>query len=174
MTESTNVFASLGIDAGRLIWQIINFGILFFVLSKVLYKPILKKLDERTKLIKDGIKAAEDNLKKQTEAEAEREKLMQVARKDVEKIIEKAKKDAVITKEEIVQQAKDEAAKLMVKQGKEIDDKLAASEKALQSKVADLSVAVARKVLQDYLDKDKQQDLIEKQLSQIAKIKVTK
>jgi len=62
----------------------------------------------------------------------------------------------------------------MERQAKEIEDKLASQEKALQAKVADLSVSVARKVLTEYLDEAKQKELIEKQLSQIAKTKINK
>ena len=172
MTESANVFASLGIDPGKLIWQIVNFGILLFVLSKVLYKPILQKLDQRAKLIKDGIKAANENIKKQEEADAQRQKMLQDARKDVEVLIAKAKKDALSAKDEILAEAKKEAAKLMDRKEKEIEDKMAASEKALQSKVVDLSVSVARKALEQYLDSSKQEELVSKQLEQLAKTKL--
>jgi len=174
MTESTNVFGSLGINPVNLFWQIVNFGLLMFVLTKVLYKPILHKLDERAKLIKDGLTAAQDNLKKQEEADQKRQQMLQETRKEVEKLIEKAKKDAVTVKEEILAEAKTDAGKLMERQAKEIEDKLASQEKALQAKVADLSVSVARKVLTEYLDEAKQKELIEKQLSQIAKTKINK
>lgn len=172
MTESANVFASLGIDPGKLIWQIVNFGILLFVLSKVLYKPILQKLDQRAKLIKDGIKAANENIQKQEEADAQRQKMLQDARKDVEVLIAKAKKDALSAKDEILAEAKKEAAKLMDRKEKETEDKMAASEKALQSKVVDLSVSVARKALEQYLDSSKQEELVSKQLEQLAKTKL--
>jgi len=172
MTDSVNVFSSLGIDAGKLIWQIVNFGILMFVLTKVLYKPILQKLDQRAKLIKDGLKAANENIQKQEEAEAQRQKMFQDARKDVETLIAKAKKDAISAKEEILEQTKIEASKLMDRKEKEIEDKMAAQEKALQAKVVDLSVSVARKALGDYLDSSKQKELIEQQLKQLAKTKL--
>jgi len=131
MTESTNVFGSLGINPVNLFWQIVNFGLLMFVLTKVLYKPILHKLDERAKLIKDGLTAAQDNLKKQEEADQKRQQMLQETRKEVEKLIEKAKKDAVTVKEEILAEAKTDAGKLMERQAKEIEDKLASQEKAL-------------------------------------------
>jgi len=83
MTESTNVFGSLGINPVNLFWQIVNFGLLMFVLTKVLYKPILHKLDERAKLIKDGLTAAQDNLKKQEEADQKRQQMLQETRKEV-------------------------------------------------------------------------------------------
>jgi F-type H+-transporting ATPase subunit b len=168
----TNVLGSLGIDAGKLIWQIVNFSILMFVLTKLLYKPIMKKLDERAKLIKQGIKAAEDSIKKQEEAEKGREKIMSDARKQVEKLIVKAKKDAQISKNEIVAEAKNEADKLMSKKQIEIEDLLKKQEKQLQGKVADLSTQVARKVLQDYLDPKAQNKVLDSTLKKIAKMKV--
>ena len=78
----------------------------------------------------------------------------------------------VFLKEEILEQTKVEATKLMDRKEKEIEDKMAAQEKALQAKVIDLSVSVARKALGDYLDSSKQKELIEQQLKQLAKTKL--
>lgn len=48
-----------GIDWKLMIAQLINFGIIFFVLRAFVYKPVLKLLDERRKKIEDGLTFAE-------------------------------------------------------------------------------------------------------------------
>lgn len=45
----------LGIDAKLLVAQMVNFLIIVFVLSKILYKPILTMLDKRRKEIEKRI-----------------------------------------------------------------------------------------------------------------------
>lgn len=40
------ILGSLGIDVKILIAQIINFGLLLWILSKFMYKPILKRIEE--------------------------------------------------------------------------------------------------------------------------------
>jgi len=57
--------SSLGIDLKILLAQLVNFGILIFLLSKFLYKPVLKMLDQRKKKIAESIKKAEEIEKKE-------------------------------------------------------------------------------------------------------------
>jgi len=54
-----NALENLGIDAWGLVLYLVNFGILAFVLTKLLYKPILKTLDERRKNIQENLSEAE-------------------------------------------------------------------------------------------------------------------
>ncbi len=48
-----------GIDWKQMVAQLINFGVVFFVLRAFAYKPILKLLDDRKKKIEDGLSFAE-------------------------------------------------------------------------------------------------------------------
>ena len=48
------LFQSFGIEWKLIIAQIINFGVLVFILWKLVYRPLLKVLDERTKQAKDA------------------------------------------------------------------------------------------------------------------------
>ena len=49
----------LGINLPGLITQLISFSILLFLISKFLYKPVVKLLDERAEKIKKGLDDAE-------------------------------------------------------------------------------------------------------------------
>ena len=93
---------SLGLDLKLLIAQIVNFGILFIVLKKVLYKPILKILDDRSKKISESL----ENSKKAEEA------LAKIAEKEV-KILKIAKEKANQEKEEIIHFAQEEKQKII-------------------------------------------------------------
>ena len=46
----------LGINLPGLITQLISFSILLFLISKFLYKPVVKLLDERAEKIKKGVR----------------------------------------------------------------------------------------------------------------------
>jgi F-type H+-transporting ATPase subunit b len=68
------ILHEFGINPVLLVAQIINFAIVFWVLKKFLYKPILTMLKERQKEIKKGITDAEDArvlLEKTTQKEKE-------------------------------------------------------------------------------------------------------
>lgn len=49
----------LGINAGALIWYTLNFGLLLWILQKVLYRPVLAALANRTARIQESIENAE-------------------------------------------------------------------------------------------------------------------
>jgi F-type H+-transporting ATPase subunit b len=97
---------ALGLDVKLLIAQVINFLILFFVLSKLLYKPLLKILDERKRKVEDSLKSAkmiEEKLAKLEEkekeilksavskAEEEKGRIVEIAQEEKKRIISEAK-----------------------------------------------------------------------------------
>ena len=49
----------LGLNLNGLIAQLVNFGLLFFLLWLVAYKPILRLLDDRAARIREGVEKAE-------------------------------------------------------------------------------------------------------------------
>ena len=46
---------NIGIEPYQLLTQVINFALMIFILTKLLYKPILKGLEERKKKIEEGL-----------------------------------------------------------------------------------------------------------------------
>jgi F-type H+-transporting ATPase subunit b len=46
------ILSSLGVHWTSLLAQIVNFGILAFVLTKLVYKPLIKSLEDREQVIK--------------------------------------------------------------------------------------------------------------------------
>jgi len=126
---------AFGINGKLLIAQIINFGILFAGLSYLLYKPVMKTLDDRRNLIKEGVEAAEENIAKRETAakeahdivhgaEAEAEGIMQTAKESAQsersRIIKDAETRAVGIASDAEARAKEEAAKILRESEKEI------------------------------------------------------
>ncbi|MCW5860342.1 MAG: hypothetical protein KIS63_18770, partial [Caldilineales bacterium] len=65
--------AQLGINGPFLLAQIINFVVLFLLLRRFLFPPLVKMLDQRRQRIAEGLAAADVARK---EAEGERARLM--------------------------------------------------------------------------------------------------
>ena len=61
----------LGINLPALITQVISFVILLLVLTKLLYKPLLKILDERSEKVKNSLTMADEARKEAEKARAE-------------------------------------------------------------------------------------------------------
>jgi len=166
------ILDQLGINPVYLIAQIVNFGILFFVLSKLLYKPLLKMLDERAKKINLGIKAAQESVKLKENFEIERKNEMAKARKEMDKIITAANEEARKIKNDIVSEAKKEAQSVTEKEYEKIKQKLEIEEKEMKQRIGEETIKLSREILQKVLGKTVQKELFSAQILKLKKVKV--
>ncbi|MEK9152659.1 MAG: F0F1 ATP synthase subunit B [Patescibacteria group bacterium] len=158
--ESTGALGSLGINLKLFLAQLVNFGVVLFVMWKWVYTPLLKVMDERTAKIEKGLKAAEAGEAVRAEAEAERLKLVSEARSQAKTIIEAAEASAATRRDEMVRKAKTEVEKV-VEAGKEAirteKEKMVLEVKA---EVVELVALAAEKVLGEVVDSDKDRKLV--------------
>src|SRR3989304_8718513 len=125
----------------QLLFQIVNFGILIFLLNRFLYRPILKIIEDRNKKIEDSLKAAETTLKEKEKINERKKQAVAEAEKEAVKIVEAAKHQADLSGKQILSQAQEEAEAAVTKKMELLNDKLAQEEKRLESRVADLVIA---------------------------------
>ncbi len=155
-------------DPGLLFWMIVSFLIVFFILKKYAWKPIINALKNREKSIENALRQADkvklemeklqaDNQKLLAEARVERDKLLKEARLMKDKIIEEAKG-----------QAQDEAKKLVESARTSIQNEKKAAIKEIKDMVAVLSIQIAEKLIKDKLSSNtNQNDYIDKLLDEI-------
>ena len=152
-------------DVGLLFWTFISFAILFFLLKKFAWKPIVGTVNDREKSIKEALASAEaaklemqnltaDNERILKEARAEREMMMKEAREIKTKMIADAKDEA-----------KESADKMITQAQAAIESEKKAAVAELKNQVASLSIEIAEKVMKSELsDTDKQLKLVEDML----------
>lgn len=99
----------MDIQFPQILFQAINFLVVVGSLSVLLYKPILKVFDERSKRIAEGQKAAEEALVQREQIEALGEKTKQELNEKSAQILDKATKEASTTKTQIIEEAKQQA-----------------------------------------------------------------
>jgi len=93
----------------QVLFQVVNFGVILFLLNKILYKPVLKLLDDRAKKINDGMYLAEKNIKEAGETEKLKKAELAKARKEASAIIVLAEKDAKSVADSIIREARAKA-----------------------------------------------------------------
>ena len=81
----------LGIEQIQLLLQTFNFVVMAVLLTKFLYKPILKSLSDRRKKIAEGLLFAEKIKKEEEKTENKRQEVLAKAREESRKIIEEGK-----------------------------------------------------------------------------------
>lgn len=156
------------INFTQVLFQIVNFGVIFWVLTKYLYKPVLKLLSDRRDKINAGLAAAEKNLKSEKDSENEKKVILAKARKEASEIIKDATLESKKQSEGIIKEAKEkaslEADRILVKAEN------AASQKQKEASLVlkDLVIATTSKVLGENLSK-KDLDNINKAISKKLK-----
>lgn len=102
---------SLGIDLRLLIVQIINFALLVFVLTKLVYKPILKLLDDRRKKIEEGAENSKKIEERLVQLQEEEKKILEEAQKKAFEEREELIKLAQTEKDQIIEEARSAASR---------------------------------------------------------------
>lgn len=142
------LLSTLGVQWNTLIAQLINYGILLVALTVLLYKPILKLLDER----RDRIAKSMEESKKIEQQLKEMEKSRQAAMKELDQkasaLLADAKKQADGSRAEMMKAAEQEVAALMERGKKQLEDEKRKMVADLEKTVAKASVTLAGKILE--------------------------
>lgn len=145
---------------------VISFLIVFLVLAKFAWPAISGMLDRRADTIKTSLETAE-----QAKLEAERllreyKEQLADARKEAAAVLAQAKAAAETTREELVQKAQAEAEDIVAKAREAIEAEKLAAIAELQGSVADLTVAVAGKLIGSELTTEDHLKVIEKYVAE--------
>ena len=144
-------------EIGLLFWMIIAFGVVFFVLAKFGFPIITQMIDNRKKYIDESLDAARQANEKLAKIQEEsaamlkqaQEKQSQILAEAMEmrkQIVEKAQAEATTAGQKILEEAKQQ---IQVEKEDAIRD--------IRRQVGELSVQVAEKVLRQSLATDKDQ-----------------
>lgn len=138
-------------ELGLFVWTLLAFLIVFIILRKFAWKPILTMLNERETGIADAIASAERVKKEMSQLQAENEKIMQQAREERSAMLKEAKEQADM----IVSKAKDSTKaitdKMVGEATQQIQQQKMAALTEVKNEIGKLAVEVAEKVLRKQL-----------------------
>ena len=155
-------------DSGLLFWMTIIFAIVFFVLAKFGFPIITGMVEKRNKRIADSLEAAriaEDAVAHLTE---EQERIISETRASQAKLLQEAaaERDKMIAQAQ--DKAREEAQKIMDDARARIQEEKEAAVREVRQEVANLSIAIAEKVIRKELSTDDaQQALVDKLLNEV-------
>jgi len=157
----------LGINLQLLVTQIVNFGIMVGILTFLLYKPILKVLDERKKKIEDGLKFTEEAKKEKERLDELKRRILKEAKEEGQRIVKESIIEAKKRNEEILLEGK---RNLGLEKKKMLSELRAEEQKMLDlvaKKASQLAVLITERILGETLDGKQQEKLIEESLKKI-------
>ena len=153
---------------GTVFWTTLIFFMLFFLLWKYAWGPIMKAVKSREDTIRNALDSAEKAREEMKVLQADNEIILRKAREERDKII----RDARTATERMLTEAKEKShseADAMVKRAKELIEREKNTAIAeVKREVARLAIEVASKVVSETLKSDtEQQKLIERYLKEI-------
>lgn len=158
---------NLGINPGFLLIQIIAFIVLYTVMTRFVYDPLINVLQNRRTKIAKGLEDAAAAAKARQNAEAEAEKILAQARTEAQKVIDEARGRG----EDVAKTIQQDAAKAADKIKSDAQaDSVAARNAQLgdvRDQVLSISVAVARQIIGESIDEKKQKSLVDNFISNI-------
>jgi F-type H+-transporting ATPase subunit b len=161
----------IGINIPLLIVLVVNFIILFALLSFFAYKPITKMLEERQAKIKESMELAEKIRQDASRSEEEIKAHLEKAGKEGQNVIAQATQIGEKLKEEAKQGAHQEAESLIDKARGEIQRERDKSMEELRAEFADIAILAAEKVINETLDKKKHKKIIDEVLKESTSFK---
>jgi F-type H+-transporting ATPase subunit b len=148
---------------GLIFWTGLVFLLLMFVLTKFVWKPVLKAVNEREQKISDALELAEKTKIEMKALQAQNENLLKEARAERDAIVKDAKETATKMVEDAKNAAKAESNKIVAAAREAINADKAAAISELKTQVAAFSIEIAEKIVRGELSTDgKQKALADK------------
>lgn len=146
---SPSVFALTG---NVMFWTLVIFVILFIILAKFAFPPILGYAAAREKRIQDAIDAARrDREEAQKQLEEQRQAMLR-ARDEAQSVIADAQKAAERVRREMLDKARVEQEEILTRAKAEIEAERARAVDSLRREAVDLAIAAASNLMQKKMD----------------------
>jgi F-type H+-transporting ATPase subunit b len=142
---------------GLVFWMIVTFAIIFLLLKKFAWKPILGMIKDREEGIEKALQSAEQARQDIHLLKSSNEKILAEARAEKESMLKEARemKDAIVN--EAKGKAKVEADRLITQAREAINTEKLAAITELKAQVATLSIDIAEKILKEQLSSEEKQ-----------------
>jgi F-type H+-transporting ATPase subunit b len=141
--------------------QAITFAAFIWFTAKFVWPPLMRAVDTRQKRIAEGLAAAERGKQELEQAGRRTEELILEARQKAQEILLQAEKRASQIVEEAKTTAKVEGDRLVSGAKAEIGQEVSRAKEMLRTKVAELAVAGAEKILRREVDAKVHADLLQ-------------
>lgn len=148
--------------------QIISFLILFLILKKFAWKPLMNMMEKRRQFIEDNLAHAEQERQEAERIRQEYQQEMRQARQEAQAIMERAAKTSEERAAQILAEARLDTEKMKRSALADIEREREKAIADVRAQVVDLSIAVAEKILQQKLDMQGHETMINKFIQEVG------
>jgi F-type H+-transporting ATPase subunit b len=144
-------------DFGLFFWMMVTFTLVFVVLKKFAWKPIVQALKEREDNIQEGILNAEEAKNELKNVKVKSDKILSESVVERDILIRQGREIKETLLAEARQQAEADAKRIVESAKKVIEEEKIAAINQIKLQVASLSVEIAERILRKKLEDGKDQ-----------------
>ena len=149
-----------------LFFTVLNILLLYFILKKILFKPVTKYMSDRSNKIKEALDMAEEAKKKVEEMEKEHQARLKEVKEQGVLIMDTYKKKAENEYNSIIEKAKQDAEIMIKNTRNELEVEKEKLINDIKGEVTELVLAASKKVLNENLDEKTNKKLIQEFLNE--------
>ncbi|MFI3209965.1 MAG: F0F1 ATP synthase subunit B [Peptostreptococcaceae bacterium] len=150
------------------LFMIANTIVIFLILKKLLFKPVMDIIESREKEIQMSLSEGERVKKEGYKLKGEYEEKISSAKDQGQEIIKQATIRAEKKEVEIIDNAKKEASSILNKANKDVLQERQKVMNEIKDDISDIALLAASKVIQKDLDKSKHQELINNFINEVT------
>lgn len=159
MLETFEAF--VGVNFWTMIFAWCNLLVLYFVLRKLLFKPVKNMIDSRQQEI-DGMYSDAEKSREDADAmKADYEEKISHAQEESEEILKNAVRRAQLREEEILREANDKAARVMKRAEEQVEMEKKRAINEVKNEVSDMAIGIASAVIERDIDRKEHEALID-------------
>jgi F-type H+-transporting ATPase subunit b len=148
--------------------QVINFLILLAILHRLLYKPFVAKMQERTAAIQKSLEEAQAARAEAARQQAENEARLRAAHAEATTIRAQALKEAAEEQKRLVEAARAESQRLIDSARTQVEAEVRRARDDLRREVAELATAVAEKLVRKSLRDEDHRRLLAEAIAKVG------
>ncbi len=159
----------LEVRPGLIFWVLVTFAVAGYILSRVAWTPLLKRLDDREKTLQGSLDAAKHERGEAEKLLGEQKAAIATARREAAEMVRRNAEDVERLRADLLAKARAQAEELKAEAKRAIDDEKLKAVAEVKGVAADLAVQIAEKLLGENLDADKQRKLAQQYVESLGK-----
>ena len=146
----------------------INLAIIIAILSWLLYKPVLKFLNDRRERIRGELEQAEENLKASEETKAQYNAKLEGIKAERDEILDYARKTAGERESEIIVSANKEAGLILERARREIEQEREKAKDEIKGQIIQVSAMMAERLMGNQMDDEARDRLLNQAITELG------
>jgi F-type H+-transporting ATPase subunit b len=163
----------LSLRFNLMFWTLAIFGVLYFILHKWAFPPILGAVEKREKALEQALEQARKDREEASKLLEQQQQQIEGARTDAQKLIAEGRATAEKMRHDLLEETRREQQEMLERAKRELDTVKEKAIGQLRREAVELALAGASKVIEQNLDSAKNRQLVESYLGSLESVGTT-